>query len=458
LQESGTDHGGNLSGGLPTAAGDEATGSSAQRKAALRLLPLISIGYALAYIDRINISFASLRMNDDLRFSATVYGLGAGLFFIGYALCEVPSNLLLLRFGARRWLARIMMTWGVLATAMMFVRTPWEFYLLRLLLGIAEAGFFPGIVYYLTLWFPSRVRARAVSRFYIALPLSTVVMGSLAGLLMGLNGTLGLTGWQWLFLAEGIPPIVFGLVILRLLPDGPADAAWLTRQEREWLARQLQADGAKAHLGHEAGVLRALLEPKVWMVGLFFFFALTCIYAYQFSGPAILEAATGWNVSQVGFLTAAMGIAGAAAMLFAGASSDRTGDRGLHCIVLCCVMGAGYFVASYAHPAWLVVAGLTCSLMAFCATLGPAVAVPTEFLAGRAAAAGFAAQNSIALFSGFVGPYWMGRMKDITGSYWMGLRWLVVPALAAAALMAVLMRSLARRKAAAGAELARETA
>ena len=458
MQESGTDHGGNLSGGLPTAAGDEATGSSAQRKAALRLLPLISIGYALAYIDRINISFASLRMSDDLRFSATVYGLGAGLFFIGYALCEVPSNLLLLRFGARRWLARIMMTWGVLATAMMFVRTPWEFYLLRLLLGIAEAGFFPGIVYYLTLWFPSRVRARAVSRFYIALPLSTVVMGSLAGLLMGLNGTLGLTGWQWLFLAEGIPPIVFGLVILRLLPDGPADAAWLTRQEREWLARQLQADGAKAHLGHEAGVLRALLEPKVWMVGLFFFFALTCIYAYQFSGPAILEAATGWNVSQVGFLTAAMGIAGAAAMLFAGASSDRTGDRGLHCIVLCCVMGAGYFVASYAHPAWLVVAGLTCSLMAFCATLGPAVAVPTEFLAGRAAAAGFAAQNSIALFSGFVGPYWMGRMKDITGSYWMGLRWLVVPALAAAALMAVLMRSLARRKAAAGAELARETA
>ena len=426
--------------------GDASIGASAQRKAAWRLLPVISIGYALAYIDRINISFASLRMNDDLHFSATVYGLGAGLFFIGYALCEVPSNLLLLRFGARRWLARIMITWGALATAMMLVRNPWEFYAVRLLLGVAEAGFFPGIVYYLTLWFPSRVRARAVARFYIALPLSSVVMGSLAGWLMGLNGKLGLAGWQWLFLVEGIPPVLFGLVILRALPDGPKHAPWLTAAEKAWLTRQLASDDAKAHLGHEAGILHALLSAKVWMIGLFFFFMLTCSYAFQFSGPAILEAATGWNVSQVGFLTAAMGIAGAAAMLFAGVSSDRSGDRGLHCIVLCCVMAAGYVVASYAHPAWLVVVALTCAFMAFCATLGPAVAVPTEFLAGRAAAAGIAAMNTITMFSGFVGPLWMGRMKDLTGSYWLGLRWLIVPSLTAAALMIVLMRSLARRK------------
>ena len=427
-------------------ASDDLIGRSAQRKASWRLLPIISIGYALAYIDRVNISFASLRMNDDLHFSATVYGLGAGLFFIGYAVCEVPSNLMLLRFGARRWLARIMMTWGVLATAMMLVQAPSEFYTLRLLLGIAEAGFFPGVVYYLTLWFPSRVRARAVSRFYIALPLSTVVMGSLAGWLMGLNGRLGLSGWQWLFLVEGIPPILFGLVILGALPDGPKDAEWLRPEEKAWLERELAADGARAHLGHEAGVLRALLSPKVWTIGLFFFFALTCIYAYQFSGPAILEAATGWKIGQVGFLTAAMGVAGAAAMLFVGASSDRSGDRGLHCIVLCSLMAAGYFVASYAHPAWLVVAALTCSWVAFCAMLGPAVAVPTEFLAGRAAAAGLAAQNSIALFSGFLGPFWMGRMKDLTGNYWLGLRWLVVPGLMAAGIMVVLMWSLARGK------------
>lgn len=179
------------------------TCASAIRKASWRLLPIISIGYGLAYMDRINISFASLRMNADLHFSATAYGLGAGLFFIGYALCEVPSNLLLLRFGPRRWLARIMLTWGALAAAMMFVRTPWEFYALRLLLGMAEAGFFPGVLFYLTLWFPASMRARAVSRFYVSLPLSSVLMGSVAGWLLGLQGKLGLAGWQWLFLLEG---------------------------------------------------------------------------------------------------------------------------------------------------------------------------------------------------------------------------------------------------------------
>ena len=191
------------------------------RKAALRLLPVMSIGYGLAYMDRINISFAALRMNSDLHFSNTVYGIGAGLFFIAYAICEIPSNLLLLRFGPRRWLARIMLTWGLLAAAMMFVRTPTQFYTARFLLGMSEAGFFPGILYYLTLWFPANMRARAISRFYIALPLSSVVMGSLAGTLLGLNGKLGLAGWQWLFLIEGLPAALFSFVVLRMLPEGP---------------------------------------------------------------------------------------------------------------------------------------------------------------------------------------------------------------------------------------------
>src|SRR5271166_4470088 len=248
-----------------------AIGASAQRKAALRLIPVISVGYGLAYMDRVNISFASLQMNHDLHFSASVYGFGAGLFFIGYALCEVPSNLLLLRFGAKRWLARIMFTWGLLAASMMFVRTPLEFNVLRFLLGMAEAGFFPGVIYYLTLWFPARMRARAVSRFYIALPLSSVVMGSLAGWLLGLGGKLGLAGWQWLFLTEGLPAVGFRLVILKLLPDGPAKAAWLTLEEKAWLQRQLGEDGARAHLGHGVGVLPALLSPKVWLIGLCFF-------------------------------------------------------------------------------------------------------------------------------------------------------------------------------------------
>jgi ACS family tartrate transporter-like MFS transporter len=424
--------------------------ASAQRKASLRLLPVISIGYGLAYMDRINISFASLRMNNDLHFSATVYGLGAGLFFIGYALCEVPSNLLLLRFGPRRWLARIMLSWGILAAAMMFVRTPFEFYAVRLLLGICEAGFFPGVIYYLTLWFPARVRARAVSRFYVALPLSTVVMGALAGWLMGLEGKLGLAGWQWLFLLEGLPAALFSSVILAALPDGPERARWLTAEEKSSLKLQLAADQARAHIGDEAGILRALLSPKVWMIGLFFLSALTCNYGFYFSGPAILQAATGLSIGKVGFLMSCFGLCGAAAMLFGGSSSDRTGDRAMHCIVPCCVMAAGYVVASYGHPGWLVVLALGISFSAFMALQAPALAVPTQFLAGRAAAAGIAAMNTITMFSGFIGPYWMGRMKDATGNYNLGLRGLAVPSLIAATVMFLLTRSLAQGKSATG--------
>jgi len=420
-------------------------GASAQRKAALRLLPVIGVGYGLAFMDRINISFASLQMNKDLHFSASVYGFGAGLFFIGYALCEVPSNLLLLRFGARRWMARIMFTWGLLAASMMFVRNPLELNVLRFLLGVAEAGFYPGVIYYLTLWFPLRMRARAVSRFYVSLPLASVLMGSVAGWLMGLGGKLGLAGWQWLFLVEGLPTALFSLVILKMLPDSPAKAAWLTPEEKAWLANQLKMDGEKAHLGHGAGVTQALFSPKVWMIGLFFFFALFTNYAFGFSAPAILQGVTGWSVANVGFLVSCFGLAGAAGMLLNSAHSDRRGERALHAIIPCLVMAVGYLTASYAKEPWLVVAGLAASFIAFMSLLGPANAVPMQFLAGRAAAAGIAAMNTITMFAGFLGPYWMGVMKDHTGSYAAGLRGLVLPSLLAAATMYALTRSLARR-------------
>ncbi len=422
-----------------------AIGRSAQRKAGLRLIPVIAIGYGLAYIDRLNLSFASLQMNHDLHFSASVYGFGAGLFFIGYALCEVPSNLALLRYGARRWLARIMFTWGLLAAAMMFVRTPLEFNTVRFLLGMAEAGFYPGVIYYLMRWFPARMRAWAVSRFYIALPLSSVVMGSLAGWLLGLNGKFGLAGWQWLFLLEGLPAVLFSFVILKLLPDGPAKAAWLTEEEKAWLENQLKTDSQHAHLGDHAGVMQALLSPKVWMMGAYFFCALTTSYAYGFSAPAILQGVTGWTVAHVGYLIAGFGFAGAAAMLLNGAHSDRRGERALHCIVPCMAMAVGFVVASYARSPWVVAAALAASFIAFQAMLAPANAVPMQFLAGRAAAAGIAAMNTITMFSGFVGPYWMGLMKDTTGSYQAGLRGLALPALGAAAVMFALTRSLKRR-------------
>jgi ACS family tartrate transporter-like MFS transporter len=421
---------------------EDAIARSAQRKAAFHLIPVIGVGYCLAYMDRINISFASLQMNRDLHFSSSIYGFGAGLFFIGYALCEVPSNLLLLHFGAKRWLARIMFTWGLLAALMMFVRTPLEFNVLRFLLGMAEAGFYPGIVYYLTLWFPANMRARAVSRFYIALPLSSVVMGALAGWLLGLNGKLGLAGWQWLFLVEGLPAVFFSFVILKMLPDGPAKAAWLTTEEKAWLATKLQADSQTAHLSHDAGILQALLSPKVWLIGAFFLCALTANYAYSFSAPAILEAATGWSVANVGYLIAGFGLLGALAMLLNSAHSDRTGERSLHCIVPCLIMAAGFLIAGLIDSGWIVVIALGATYLSFVALLGPANAVPMQFLAGRAAAAGLAAMNTITMFSGFLGPYWMGLMKDATGTYQAGLRGLVLPALAGAGVMFVLTRSL----------------
>ena len=422
----------------------EAIRASVQRKASLRLLPVIGIGYCLAYMDRVNISFASLQMNMDLHFSATVYGLGAGLFFVGYAVCEVPSNLLLLRFGAKRWLARIMFTWGLLAAALMFVRTPLQFNVLRFLLGMAEAGFFPGVIYYLTLWFPAQTRGRAVSRFYIALPLGSTVMGILAGWLMGLNGTLGLRGWQWLFLLEGIPSVLFSLVILWFLPDGPEKVTWLTADERSWLQRTLREEGTHAHLGHNAGALKAVLSPNVWLIGLFFFCALTCNYGYSFSAPAILQGATGWSVSVVGYVVAGLGLAGATGMLLNAAHSDRNGERAMHVIIPCVLMGASYFVAGIVRQPWLLVGSLGIGFVAYNARQGPALAVPTQFLAGRAAAAGIAMMNTISILAGLVGPYWMGVMRDATGDYRAGLRGLLLPSLGAGAVMFALLSRLAR--------------
>jgi ACS family tartrate transporter-like MFS transporter len=235
------------------------------------------------------------------------------------------------------------------------------------------------------------------------------------------------------------------LAILKLLPDGPAKAAWLTSEEKAWLQTQLKSDGEQAHLGHEAGILQALLSPKVWLMGAFFFCALTTSYAYGFSAPAILKGATGWSVTQVGFLIACFGLAGAAAMLLNGAHSDRSGERSLHCIVPCVVMAVGFATASFSGTAWVVVAALGASFIAFQSMQGPALALPTQFLAGRAAAAGIAAMNTITMFSGFVGTDWMGWAKNHAGSYQVGLRGLALPSLCAAAAMFALTRSLKKR-------------
>ncbi len=414
-------------------------GKSAVRKASWRLIPLIALGYGTAFMDRINISFASLQMNRDLHFSATVYGFGAGLFFVSYAACEVPSNLLLVRFGARRWLSRIMLTWGLLAIGMMFVKTAPQFYVMRFLLGMAEAGFFPGVVFYLMQWFPPEMRARAISRFYISLPLSSVVMGSIAGALLNQQGRLGLAGWQWLFLVEGLPAILLSVIFFLQLPDTPADAKWLEPREREWLLERIHVDTASG--GHTHDVFRALLDPRVLQIGLVFLCMLGLSYAYQFSAPAILQRVTGLSTTNVGFLIAGMGLLGALAMILNAMHSDRTGERYWHVVIPFVTIAAGYAVAGLAARPWLVVLALAVAVITYSSLQGPLLAIPPTFLKGRTMAAGIAAMNTVGMLGGFLGPYWMGIAKDLTGDYQHGLLTLTIPSLIAAGIIVLMARN-----------------
>jgi MFS transporter, ACS family, tartrate transporter len=414
-------------------------GKSAVRKASWRLLPLIALGYGTAYIDRINISFASLQMNRDLHFSATVYGFGAGLFFVSYAACEVPSNLLLVRFGARRWLSRIMLTWGVLAIGMMFVKTVPQFYVMRFLLGMTEAGFFPGIVFYLMQWFPPEKRARAISGFYVSLPLASVVMGSVAGALLNLQGRFGLAGWQWLFLVEGLPAVILSIVFLLYLPNTPADARWLNPEERSWLEGRIRVDAASG--GHTHDVARALLDLRVLQLGLVFLCMLGVSYAYQFSAPAILQKLTGFSTTNVGFLIASIGLLSAIGMVLNALHSDRGRERYWHVIFPFLLMAAGYAIGGTSSLPWLAVPALAATVVGYTALLGPLLAIPPTFLKGKSMAAGIAAMNTVGMLGGFIGPYWMGIARDLTGDYQHGLLTLTVPSLIAAGIVLLMQRN-----------------
>jgi MFS transporter, ACS family, tartrate transporter len=435
----------------PTSEADNRIGAGALRKASWRLIPLISIAYGVAYTDRVNISFAALQMNRDLHFSASAYGLGAGLFFLSYAACEIPSNLLLVRFGARRWIARIMLTWGLLAAAMMFVKTPREFYAVRFLLGMSEAGFFPGVVFYLSQWFPAAVRARTISRFYVALPLSSVVMGAIAGALLGLQGRMGLAGWQWLFVAEGLPAVLLSAIFFFFLPNTPADAKWLTVAERAWLLDQLRTDNAAAggagERGHAEGVFHAILNPRVLQLGFLLFCLYIGDYAVKFTAPLIIQQITGFSNTKVGFVIAALGLLAAASMVLNGNHSDRRNERYLHIAVPVLLMVAAFVVSGASIAAVAVLPAFAVLFMGFAATGGPVWVIPSSFLTGKSAAAGIATVNMIAILGGFVGPYWMGLAKDWTGNYQTGLLTLAAPELAGAAIV-LYMRYQAMRSAA----------
>jgi MFS transporter, ACS family, tartrate transporter len=409
---------------------DHAVGRAAMRKASSRLIPLFALGYGIAYMDRVNISFASLQMNRDLHFSASIYGLGAGLFFLSYSACEVPSNLLLYRVGARRWFARIMFTWGLLAMGMMFVRTPVQFYVMRFLLGMAEAGFFPGVIFYLSQWFPMHMRARAISRFYISFPISSVLMGAIAGFLLDLQGKAGMAGWQWLFLIEGLPAVVLSMLFLFFLPAGPAAAKWLTEEERAWILHHNNQPGA---VDHSMRLGRAMLDVRVWQISLVFLCMLGSSYAYTFSAPAILQSITHLGNRDVGFLVAVMGLLGAPAMILNAMHSDRTKERYLHVVIPFLAMTVAFLIAGLSTKPFLAVPALALATVSYFSLQGPLLALATSFLHGKSAAAGIAAMNTIGILGGFLGPYYMGLAKDFNGTYQPGLLTLALPCMIAAA-------------------------
>jgi ACS family tartrate transporter-like MFS transporter len=418
-------------------------GRSALNKASWRLLPLIGLGYGIAYMDRANISFAALQMNKDLGFSATVYGLGGGLFFLSYALLEVPSNLMLVRFGARRWIARIMLTWGLIAAGMMFVRTPMQFYIMRFLLGATEAGFFPGVVFYLMNWFPASERGRAISRFYIALPLSSVVMGILAGALLGLRGYFGLAGWQWLFLVEGLPAVLLSVAILFTLPNGPADANWLTEEERKWIVGALVADRASVGESGDPGVVLTLVDPRVWLLGIANICTLGSAYSFVLSAPTILIGATHLSATKTGFLIAAVALFGAVGMALAGWYSDLRRERHLHTVVFLAILAAAFFAMSVSTSPWAVVAAYAIAAISGFALQTVFWLIPSDVLHGKSAAVGVAFIGSIGMVGAFFGPYAWGVARDRTGNYHAGLMALAAAYLVAA-IMVLLVRKMAR--------------
>jgi len=382
-----------------------------------RLLPFLLLLYIISWLDRVNVGFAKLEMNSDLGLSETMYGIGAGIFFVGYAAFEIPSNALLVRFGARLWIARIMITWGLISAGMMFVTGEKSFYAMRFLLGVAEAGFLPGIIYYLSQWFPREQRAKAVSWFMIGIPLSVVFGGPLSGWLLGFDGRLGLHGWQWLYIVEGLPAVVLGFVVLGFLTERPADAKWLTAEQRDWLSARIAAEHTEAQARHKLNFLAALGHPTVWLLALIMFCCQTGSYGLTLWVPTIVKGLSGFSNLEVGLFSAVPYVCAALGMIWIGASSDRSGERFLHLAIPTAVGALGFVATATIKSPLPAMVALSVAAAGDYGTRGPFWALPGKFLTGDGAAAGIALINSFAAIGGFVGPYAVGYLKDATGSF-----------------------------------------
>lgn len=402
-------------------------------------MPFLFALYVGAYLDRINVGFAQLQMKSDLGFDSAVYGLGAGIFFIGYFVFEVPSNLILARVGARRWIARIMITWAILSSATAFVTTPMQFYLIRFFLGVAEAGFFPGMIFYLSQWIPAAERASVVSRFMTAIAIAGVIGGPLSGALMQLDGTWGFAGWQWIFLAEGLPSLIMGVMVWHWLPDRPADAGWLTPEQREALTARMREESAAIAARRPVSVTKALLDRSVWLLALLYFMLLVGLYGITLWLPQIIRAFEGLSNVEAVLLSAIPYVVAAVVMVYVGSHSDHTGDRAGHVAIAALVGALGMAASAYMTSPVLGILALSVAAAGILSALPPFWSLPTAFLSGAAAAAAIALVNSFGNLGGFAAPYVMGRLVQATGEFKSSLL-TVAATLVVAAMLALAMR------------------
>ncbi|MGE8437297.1 MAG: MFS transporter [Pseudomonas palmensis] len=394
------------------------------RRITLRLIPFIFICYLFNYLDRVNVGFAKLQMLDALKFSETIYGLGAGIFFIGYVLCGLPSNLALNRFGPRRWIALMMIAWGTLSTCLLFVTTPMEFYVLRLFTGAAEAGFFPGIVLYLSRWFPAQRRGRIMALFMSAIPVSGLLGGPFSGWILNhfAAGQGGLAGWQWMFLIQGVPTVVLGCLAIVLLSDGYAKAGWLTPAQRQAVEADLNADAAAKPKTASDSLLSVLANPLIWTFGFIYFCIQSGVYAINFWLPSIIKNMGFDDALLIGWLSAIPYLLAGLFMLLVGRSADLRNERRWHLVVPMLMGAVGLLMAvNFAHSPVIAILGLSIATMGALTGLPMFWPMPTALLTAGTAVAGLAIINSVGQMAGFLSPYLVGWIKDQTGSTDMAL-------------------------------------
>jgi ACS family tartrate transporter-like MFS transporter len=408
-------------------------------KVARRIIPLMVALYTVSFLDRVNVGFAALTMNKDLQFTPEIYGWGAGIFFFGYFLFEVPSNVILARVGARRWICRIMLTWGLISAAMAFVQGPMSFYVLRFLLGLAEAGFAPGMIFYLSLWFPEAVRARYAASYFIAVPIANVIGAPVSGYVLATDGFLGFHGWQWLFVLEALPALILSIVVLVYLPDGPKSARWLTEEERAVIAGRLAAERPPAH--HAAGaVWAALADMRVLVLCAVYFAIVVGLYGVGFWLPQIVQS-MGYSVRDTSYIVAVPYAVTVVAMIVWGGHSDRSGERIWHLALASLFAGLGFVLSATVTAKIVVLIGLGMAAVGVCAALAPFWAIPPHFLTGTGAAAGIALINAVGNLGGVFGPYAVGWALQETGGYAGGMAVLAGSLFVAVAMVFAMGRS-----------------